>query len=81
MRRALHQVQSTLAASGAHRQIGVCQDCAHFGREMGRAAAECLLLGVPIQPEDVGLLCIHFQPTNGRRMVNELTSAICGKDA
>jgi hypothetical protein len=88
MRRALHQVQSTLAASGAHRQIGVCQDCAHFGREMrrnppsaGPSAAECLLLGVPIQPEDVGLLCIHFQPTNGRRMVNELTSAICGKDA
>jgi DNA-binding MarR family transcriptional regulator len=88
MRRALHQVQSTLAASGAHRQIGVCQDCAHFGREMrcnppstGPSAVECLLLGVPIQPEDVGLLCIHFQPTNGRRMVNELTSAICGKDA
>jgi DNA-binding MarR family transcriptional regulator len=87
MRRALHQVQSTLAASGPHRQIGVCKDCAHFGREMrcnppsaGPSAAECLLLGVPIQPEDVGLLCIHFQPTNGRPMVNELTSAICGKD-
>jgi DNA-binding MarR family transcriptional regulator len=34
MRRALHQVLSTLATSGAHRQIGVCHDCAHFGREM-----------------------------------------------
>src|ERR1700704_2001222 len=33
MRLALHQVLSTLAASGAHRQIGVCHDCAHFGRE------------------------------------------------
>jgi DNA-binding MarR family transcriptional regulator len=74
MRRALYQVLSTLATSGAHRQIGVCQDCTHFGREMrcnppstGPSAAECLLLGVPIQPEDVGLLCVHFQPMNQHR--------------
>jgi DNA-binding MarR family transcriptional regulator len=74
MRLALHQVLSTLATSGAHRQIGVCRDCAHFGREMrcnppstGPSADECLLLGVPIQPEDVGLLCVHFQPMNEHR--------------
>ena len=74
MRRALYQVLSTLATSGSHRQIGVCQDCTHFGREMrcnppstGPSAAECLLLGVPIQPEDVGLLCVHFQPMNQHR--------------
>jgi DNA-binding MarR family transcriptional regulator len=74
MRRSLHQVLSTLATSGAHRQIGVCQDCTHFGREMrcnppstGPSAAECLLLGGPIQPEDVGLLCVHFQPMNQHR--------------
>jgi DNA-binding MarR family transcriptional regulator len=72
MRRALHQVLSTLATTGAHRQIGVCQDCTHFGREMrcnppstGHSAAECLLLGVPIEPEDVGLLCVHFQQRTG----------------
>ena len=71
MRRALHQVLSTLVASGAHRRIGACQDCTHFGRErrgdlpsMGPSAAECLLFGVPMQPEDVGLLCVHFQPMN-----------------
>src|SRR6202158_4162303 len=71
MRRALHQVLSTLATSGAHRRFGVCQDCAYFGREMrgnlpsmGPSAAE---LGVPIQPEDVGLLCVHFQPMNKHR--------------
>ena len=34
MRRALHQVLSTLATSGAHRRIGVCGDCTPFGREM-----------------------------------------------
>src|SRR5246500_3834257 len=53
MRRALHQVLSTLATSGAHRRIGGCQDCMHFGREMrcNPSAAECLLLGVTIQPE------------------------------
>jgi hypothetical protein len=26
------------------------------------SAAECLLLRVPIQPEDLSLLCVHFQP-------------------
>jgi DNA-binding MarR family transcriptional regulator len=74
MRRALHQVLSTLATSGAHRQIGVCQDCTHFGREMrcnppstGPTVAQCLLLGVTIQPEDVGLLCVHFRPMNEHR--------------
>src|SRR6478752_2885107 len=34
MRRALNQVLSTLATSGAHRRFGVCQDCTHLGREM-----------------------------------------------
>src|SRR6266513_5270874 len=74
MRRALHQVLSTLATNGAHRRFGVCQDCTHFGREMcgnlpstAPSATECLLLGVPIQPEDVGLLCVHFQPMNEHR--------------
>ena len=70
MRRALHQVLSTLATSGAHRRIGVCQDCTHFcgnPPSTGPSAAECLLLVVPIQPEDVGLLCVHFQPMNEPR--------------
>jgi DNA-binding MarR family transcriptional regulator len=74
MRRALRQVVSTLATNGAHKEIGVCQDCTHFGREMGGnlpstslAAAECLLLHVPIQPEDLSLLCAHFKPVNEPR--------------
>src|SRR6202051_790366 len=56
VRRALHQVLSTLATSGAHRRFGVCQACTYFGREgsgtcpsTGPSAAECVLLGVPIQ--------------------------------
>ena len=74
MRRVLHQVLTTVAASGAHRRFGVCQDCTHFGRNMcgnlpstGSSATECLLLNVRIQPEDVGLLCVHFQPMNEHR--------------
>ena len=74
MHDALHQVLTTVAASGPHRYFGVCPDCTHFGREMcgnppstGPSATECLLLGVPIQPEDVGLLCVHFQPMNEHR--------------
>src|SRR5258708_22887095 len=65
MRRALHQVLSTLATSGAHRRIGVCPDCAHFGREMcghlpstGSSATQCTLPGVPNQPEDAGRHCV-----------------------
>ena len=74
MHHALHQVLTTVAASGVHRYFGVCQDCTHFGREMcgdlpstSLSAAECLLLRVPIQPEDAGLLCVHFQPKSEHR--------------
>src|ERR1700687_282559 len=55
--RALHQVLTTVAASGAHRYFGVCQDCTYFGGEIWRnlttaspSAPECALLRVPIQP-------------------------------
>ena len=71
MRRALHQVLTTVAESGAHRRFGICQDCAHFGQGIydnlpstGPLAAKCLLLGVPIQSADVGLLCVHFQSSS-----------------
>jgi len=86
MRNALHHVLTTVAASGAHRHFGVCQDCAYLGRDACRsstsatgAALECRLFGVPIQPEDAGLLCVHFQPTNEPRedTVNEFTAATC----
>ena len=26
------------------------------------SALDCLLFGVPIEPEDARLLCVHFQP-------------------
>jgi DNA-binding MarR family transcriptional regulator len=74
MHHALHHVLTTVAASGAHRQFGVCQDCAYLGGETccsstsaTRSALECLLFGVPIEPEDAGLLCVHFQPKSEHR--------------
>jgi DNA-binding MarR family transcriptional regulator len=74
MHDALHQVLTTVAASGAHRCFGVCQDCTYLGGEIwcnlttaNPSAPECALLGVPIQPEDAGLLCVHFQPKNEQR--------------
>jgi DNA-binding MarR family transcriptional regulator len=74
MHHALHQVLTTVAASGPHRHFGVCQDCAHLGGEphcsstsATRPGLECLLFGVAIEPEDAGLLCVHFQPTNEHR--------------
>jgi DNA-binding MarR family transcriptional regulator len=70
MHQALHQVLTTIASSGAHRRFGVCQDCTYFAGErccnptIARSPTpERQLLGVPIQPEDAGLLCVHFQPT------------------
>ncbi len=64
---ALRRVLTTVAASGAHRHFGVCQDCAYLGGEAcccptraTRSPLECLLFGVPIEPVDAGLLCVHF---------------------
>ena len=69
MHDALHRVLTTVAASGAHRHFGVCQDCAYLSGETCRgstsateSALDCLLFGVPIEPEDARLLCVHFQP-------------------
>jgi len=59
MHRALRRVLTTVAASGEHRRFGVCQDCEYLERAT-RFALECLLFGVPIEPEDAGLLCVHF---------------------
>jgi DNA-binding MarR family transcriptional regulator len=74
MRNALHHVLITIAASGAHRHFGVCQDCAYLGGEMycdstsaSRSALGCQLFGVQIEPDDAGLLCVHFQPKGERR--------------
>jgi DNA-binding MarR family transcriptional regulator len=77
MRLALHRMLTTVAGSGTHRRFGACQDCAHLGGEVcaGASAAECVLFGVPIQPEEVDLLCVHFRPMLEHRdedAVNEL---------
>ena len=74
MHDALHQVLTTVAASGPHRHFGVCQNCTHLGGETccsstnaTPSALECLLFGVPIEPEETGLLCFHFQPKSEHR--------------
>src|SRR5690348_8034082 len=74
MHRILDEVLTIVAANGAHRRFGVCQDCTYLGRRMScnltsasPSAVECVLLSVPIQPEDAGLLCVHFQPTSEHR--------------
>jgi DNA-binding MarR family transcriptional regulator len=74
MHQALHQVLTTVAANGAHRRFGVCQDCTYFGGDtccnptiVSPSTPERRLRGVPIQPEEAGLLCVHFQPTSDHR--------------
>jgi DNA-binding MarR family transcriptional regulator len=71
---ALRHVLTTVAASGAHRHFGVCQDCGYLGGEARRcstrttrSALECLLFGVPIEPEDASLLCVYFQRRSEHR--------------
>ena len=75
MRDALHHVLTTIAARGAHRHFGVCQDCAYLSGEIhrdstspSRSAIECLQFGLPIELDDAGLLCVHFQPKSERRV-------------
>ena len=63
MHRALRRVL-TVAASGERRHFGVCQDCEYLERAT-RSALECLMFGVPIEPEDAGLLCVHFSAKEG----------------
>ena len=84
MRDAMHHVLTTVAASGPHRHFGVCQDCTHLTRETCSDATGgglgCQLFGVPIELEEAGLLCMHFQPTSGPqgrtpRMSSALRSA------
>ena len=74
MHHALHQALTMVTASGAHRRFGVCQDCTYFGGEKccnptiaSPSTSERQPFGVPIQPSDAGLLCVHFQPTSEHR--------------
>src|SRR6266576_2855128 len=74
MHHTVHKVLTTVTANGAHRRFGVCQDCTYLGGETCSSSTstngpglECLLFGVPIEPADSGLLCVHFQPTNEHR--------------
>ena len=75
MHDALHQVLTTVAASGARRRFGVCRDCTYRGEvcctstSANQSAPECLLFGVRIDPKDVGLLCVHYQPKDEDRRV------------
>jgi DNA-binding MarR family transcriptional regulator len=64
--RALHQVLTTVAAIGTHRRFGICHDCCNL-TSASPSTPECLLLGVPIEPEDADLLCVHFQPRSEHR--------------
>jgi len=72
MHDALHQVLTTVAASGARRRFGVCHDCTYRGEiccasSANQSAPECLLFGVRIDPKDAGLLCVHYQPKDEQR--------------
>lgn len=74
MHNALHQVLTTVAASGTRRRFGVCRDCAYLGGDIccsstsaNRSALECLLFGVRINPKEAGLLCVHYQPKDEHR--------------
>jgi DNA-binding MarR family transcriptional regulator len=91
MQHALHQVLSTLAASGAHRRFDVCQDCAHLAGEM--CCNQQMRTPRPLnancsasrssQRTRVFSASIFSQraSTAMAHMTNGLTSTICGKDA
>jgi DNA-binding MarR family transcriptional regulator len=92
MHHALHQVLTTVAARGAHRCFGVCQDCTYLGEEIwcslttaSPSARECALLGVPIQPEDARVFSAFIfsqkrASTAMANIVNDLSTVICWRD-
>ncbi|WP_246660898.1 MULTISPECIES: hypothetical protein [unclassified Tardiphaga] len=64
---ALQQVLTAVAASGSHRRFGVCRDCCYIGGDiccsltnMPSSVLECLLLGVPMQPDETELPCVKL---------------------
>lgn len=64
---ALHQVLADVAAAGQHRHFGICRNCAHCGADNCCKASdmtsyECTRFGIPIDPKDAELLCVHFRP-------------------
>jgi DNA-binding MarR family transcriptional regulator len=74
MHHTLYKVVTIVTASKAHPRFGVCQDCTYLGGEMccnltsaSPSALKCQLFGVPIEPAQTGLLCVHFQPTSEHR--------------
>jgi len=75
MHQALHQVLTTVAASGAHRRFGLFARTARTSVERmccnltsaSPSALKCLLFRVMIEPADAGLLCVHFQPKSEHR--------------
>jgi hypothetical protein len=60
---ALQQVLTAVTASGSHRRFGVCRDCCYIGGDIccsltsmpSSPVLECLLLGVPMQPDETEL--------------------------
>jgi len=86
MHDALHHVLTTVAASGAHRRFGVCQDCAYLSggtccssTSATGSTLKCLLFSVPIEPEEADRLCVHFSAKERHRedTVDEFTAATC----
>ncbi len=86
MHDALHHVLTTVAASGAHRHFGVCQDCAYLGGETAAAQrarparpsnAYCSVFR-SIRRTLVSSASIFSQTSEPREdTVNEFTAAIC----
>jgi len=54
------------SARRTRRRAGWCADVLQSNKREP-FGPQCQLLGVPIQPEDAGLLCVHFQPMNEHR--------------
>jgi len=84
MHHALHQVPTTVAASGAHRRFGVCQDCTYLVERCAEPdkreplGSQMLLFGVPIEPADAVSSASIFKPkasTARTDTVNEFTTA------
>lgn len=69
LQHSLRRILSAPGVSGDYQQFGTCQDCAYVGggscckqRQATPLGLECLLLGVPIDPDESDRICVHFKP-------------------
>ena len=68
----LERMLGHVAKERGKRPFGMCPSCAHMecehGCVRGRPAYECALMGQPLEPAELGEICVNFEPGKASAM-------------